>query len=223
VAETAPTSPDLDGTVPDAVLDALRAADPVLARVIDAHPGLRPRAWLDALPRMDAFGALLFQVVGQQLSVAATRRILARIEDRFGGRLPTPAELVAAPPETLREAGLSGRKVATLRDVAGRFADGSLSEATLRDLPDEEVVARLTAIPGIGPWTVAGVLVLAFDRPDVVLPGDLVLRKVVQRLYGLPALPGPAEFVAISDRWRPYRSAATAYLFEEATGPATSR
>jgi DNA-3-methyladenine glycosylase II len=216
VAETAPTSSDLDGTVPDAVLDALRRADPVLGRVIDAHPGLRPRAWLDGLPRMDVFGALLFQVVGQQLSVVATRRILGRIEERFDGRLPTPAELLAAPPELLRDAGLSRRKVATLLDVAARFADGSLSDELLRGLPDEDVVARLTAIPGIGPWTVAGVLVLAFDRPDVVLSGDLVLRKVVQRLYGLPHLPDPAEFAAISDRWRPYRSAASAYLFADA-------
>jgi DNA-3-methyladenine glycosylase II len=206
----------LDGTVPEGVLAALHAADPVLARVIDAHPGFRPRAWLDGLPRMDAFRALLFQVAGQQLSVVATRRILARIEDRFGGRLPTPAELLAEPPELLREAGLSRRKEATLLDIAARFADGTLSDEELRGLPDEEVVARLTAIPGIGPWTVAGVLVLAFDRPDVVLSGDLVLRKAVQRLYGLPALPDADQVLAIAERWRPHRSVATAYLFADA-------
>ena len=73
----------------------LRTADPVLARVIDAHPDFRPRAWMDELPPLDAFGTLIFQVVGQQLSVAATRTIVSRIEERFGGRLPSPAELLA--------------------------------------------------------------------------------------------------------------------------------
>jgi 3-methyladenine DNA glycosylase/8-oxoguanine DNA glycosylase len=76
----------------------LRKADPVLGRVIDAYPGFRPRAWMDDLPPRDAFGTLIFQVVGQQLSVAATRTIVARIEERFGGRLPTAAEALAADP-----------------------------------------------------------------------------------------------------------------------------
>ena len=76
----------------------LRQTDPVLGRVIDAHPGFRPRAWMDDLPPRDAFGTLIFQMVGQQLSVAATRTIVSRIEERFGGRLPTPAEALAADP-----------------------------------------------------------------------------------------------------------------------------
>src|SRR5690349_24286784 len=83
----------------------LRKADPVLARVIDAHPGFRPRAWMDDLPPLDAFGTLIFQVVGQQLSVASTRAIVSRIEARFGGRMPTPAELLATDPQELRSAG----------------------------------------------------------------------------------------------------------------------
>src|SRR3954469_11761499 len=84
----------------------LRNADPVLARVIDARPGFRPRAWLDELPRLDAFGTLIFQVAGQQLSVAATRTIVSRLQDRFGGHLPSPAELLAADAEVLRASGL---------------------------------------------------------------------------------------------------------------------
>src|ERR1700731_371292 len=92
----------------------LRKADPVLAGVIDAHPAFRPRAWMDELPPLDAFGTLIFQVVGQQLSVAATRPIGAPIEERLGGGLPSPAELLAADPQVLRAAGLSARKGATL-------------------------------------------------------------------------------------------------------------
>src|SRR5689334_25327140 len=105
----------------------LHDADPVLARLIDAHPDFDPHAWLAQLPPMDLYGALLFQIVGQQLSVAATRRILGRIEALFGGRLPAPVELLAANPDSLRQAGLSWRKVGTLRDLAERLADGRLN------------------------------------------------------------------------------------------------
>src|ERR1700686_2091137 len=102
----------------------LRNADPVLARLIDDRPAFDPRAWMAQLPPMDLYGALLFQVTGQQLSVAATRRTLARIEALFGGQLPPPAELLGADPGKLREAGLSWRKVTTLRDLAERLSDG---------------------------------------------------------------------------------------------------
>jgi DNA-3-methyladenine glycosylase II len=102
----------------------LRSTDPVLARVIDAHPDFRPRAWIDELPGLDAFGTLIFQVTGQQLSVRATRTILSRLEEHFGGHLPSPAELLAADPQVLRASGLSTRKGATLRALAERFVDG---------------------------------------------------------------------------------------------------
>src|SRR5438093_11901490 len=88
----------------------LRQADPVLARLIDARPDFRPRAWLDELPPLGAFGTLIFQVAGQQLSVTATRAIVSRLQDRFGGHLPSPAELLAADANVLRESGLSYRK-----------------------------------------------------------------------------------------------------------------
>lgn len=167
---------------------------------------------------MDAFGALVFQVAGQQLSVPATRRILDRLRGRFGGALPAPAELLAVSPDELAASGLSRRKVATLREVAHRFAEGRWREDELRSLSDDEVEDRLTSVPGIGPWTVHGFLIVAFDRPDVVLPGDLALRKVIRRVYGMERLPSPAEVAALAERWRPWRSLATAYLFAVAYG-----
>jgi DNA-3-methyladenine glycosylase II len=124
--------------------DFLRNADPVLGRVIDAHPGFRPRAWMDELPPLDAFGTLIFQVVGQQLSVASTRAIVARIEGLFGGRMPTPTELLAGDPQVLRTAGLSARKGSTIRALAERFVDGRLSDEALSRMTDEEVEAALT-------------------------------------------------------------------------------
>src|SRR5579859_2555702 len=109
----------------------LREVDPVLARLIDNRPDFDPQAWLEQLPPMDLYGALLFQVTGQQLSVAATRRTLARIEAVFGGHLPAPAELLGVEPDQLRAAGLSWRKVSTLRDLAERMSGGGLNPDVL--------------------------------------------------------------------------------------------
>jgi DNA-3-methyladenine glycosylase II len=198
----------------------LRDADPVLARLIDERPDFDPRAWISQLPPMDLFGALLFQVTGQQLSVPATRRTMGRIQALFGGRLPSPEEVLETDPAKLREAGLSWRKIGTLRDLAARLSDGRLSQDTLSSLPDDELMAELTAIPGIGPWTVQGAMIVALDREDVVLPGDLALRKAVQAVYQLDHLPAQEEVLAIAESWRPYRSLATSYLFSAAFEPA---
>ena len=194
----------------------LRKADPVLARLIADRPDFDPRRWMTELPPMDLFGALLFQIVGQQLSVAATRRTLARIEARFGGRLPSAADVLGTDPAQFRDAGLSWRKISTLRDLAERLSDGRLDPEVLATLADDELIAVLTEIPGIGPWTAQGALIIALGREDVVLPGDLALRKAVRATYRLDHLPTEEEVLAIAEKWRPYRSLATAYLFSAA-------
>jgi DNA-3-methyladenine glycosylase II len=191
----------------------LRKADPVLARLIDAHPDFHPRAWLDELPPLDAFGTLVFQVIGQQLSVRATRAILGRLQQHFGGRPPSPVELLAVDPQVLRDSGMSARKGTTLRALAERFVDGRLSDEALAGMTDAEIEAALTAVPGIGPWTAHGFLILALDRPDVLLSGDLALRRAVERAYGFDHLPTEDEMAEVAERWRPYRSLAVSYLF----------
>jgi DNA-3-methyladenine glycosylase II len=191
----------------------LRDADPVLARLIDARPGFRPRAWLDELPPLDAFGTLVFQVAGQQLSVASTRAIISHLRERFGGQMPSPAELLAADPQVPRESGFSARKGETLRALAERFVDGRLSDEALSRMTDAEVEATLTEVPGIGLWTARGFLLVALDRPDVFLSGDLALRRAIQRAYGFDHLPTEDEVAKVSDRWRPYRSLGVSYLF----------
>jgi DNA-3-methyladenine glycosylase II len=191
----------------------LRQADPVLARLIDAHPDFHPRAWLDELPPLDAFGTLIFQVVGQQLSVKATRTIVSRLQERFAGHLPSPAEVLAADPQELRASGMSGRKGSTLRALAERFVDGRLGDSALSGMTDAEIEAALTEVPGIGPWTAHGFLIVALDRPDVLLPGDLALRRAVQRAYEFDHPPTEDEMVQVAERWRPYRSLAVGYLF----------
>ena len=203
-------------TSQDNARSRLHDADPVLARLIEAHPDFDPRAWITELPPIDLYGALLFMIAGQQLSVAATRRTLERIQALFAGHLPSPAELHAIDPSSLRQAGLSWRKIGTLRDLAERLSDGRLDVDALSRVSDEEFIAALTAIPGIGPWTAQGALLIALQREDVVLPGDLALRKAVQRAYELDHLPSQQEVLTIAERWRPYRSLATSYLFSAA-------
>jgi DNA-3-methyladenine glycosylase II len=191
----------------------LRKADPVLRRLIDAKPDFRPRAWLDELPPLDSFGTLVFQVAGQQLSVASTRAIISHLQERFGGEMPSPAELLAADPQVLRDSGFSARKGQTLRELAQRFVDGRLSDEAFSRMTDDEVEAALTEVPGIGPWTARGFLLVALERPDVFLSGDLALRRAIQRAYGFDRLPTEEELAQVSDRWRPYRSLAVSYLF----------
>ena len=191
----------------------LRKADPVLGRLIDARPDFRPRAWLDELPPLDSFGTLVFQVAGQQLSVASTRAIISHLQERFGGHMPSPAELLAADPQVLRDSGFSARKGQTLRELAQRFVDGRLSDEAFSRMTDDEVEATLTEVPGVGPWTARGFLLVALERPDVFLSGDLALRRAIQRTYGFDQLPTEEEVAQVSDRWRPYRSLAVSYLF----------
>jgi DNA-3-methyladenine glycosylase II len=194
----------------------LSNADPVLAELIAGRPEFDPRRWMTELPPMDLFGALLFQIVGQQLSVAATRRTLARIEAQFGDRLPSAADVLATDGAKFRDAGLSWRKISTLHELAERMSDGRLDPEVLATLADDELITVLTDIPGIGPWTAQGALIIALGREDVVLPGDLALRKAVRATYRLDHLPTEEEVLAIAEKWRPYRSLATAYLFSAA-------
>ena len=116
----------------------------------------------------------------------------------------------------LRQARSSLRHADPVRDLAERMADGRLDPDVLSTLPDDELMAELTAIPGIGPWTVQGALLIALGREDVVLPGDLALRKAIQAAYQLDHLPTQQEVLAIAEKWRPYRSLATSYLFSAA-------
>ena len=198
--------------------ESLRQADPVLGRLIDARPGFRPRAWMDELPPLDAFATLVFQVAGQQLSVASTRAIIGHLQEHFGGHMPSPAELLAADAQVLRDSGFSARKGQTLRALAERFVDGRLSDEALSSMTDDEVEAALTEVSGIGPWTARGFLLVALDRPDVFLSGDLALRRAIQRAYGFDHLPTEDETAEVSDRWRPYRSLAVSYLFASEYG-----
>jgi DNA-3-methyladenine glycosylase II len=191
----------------------LRAADPVLRELID-------RIGTDSLGERrtatpsDHYGALVRTIVGQQLSTYAARAIFTRLTARFGGRAPTPEEILADDPDELRTAaGLSHAKVRYLRSLAEHVLDGSLALDQLGELPDEEVTARLTAISGIGPWSSDIFLMFHLQRQDVLPVGDLGIRKAFQAVYGLAELPDAAEMERIAESWRPYRTVASLFLW----------
>ena len=188
----------------------------MLARVIDEHPGFDPNAWLQRLPTLDLFGALVFQVIGQQISVVAATAIFARLVERFGGRAPVPDDLAALDLGTLRELGLSRQKARTVLDLAQRFGDRRLSETELRNLTDEEAIRQLTAVKGVGPWTAKGALLIALQRPDLVRTDDVALRHAIEAQYGLDHLPDRDEVAALARRWSPYGSLASSLLLATA-------
>ena len=183
-----------------------------MAALVDGEPELDPDGLLGGLPR-DLWGALVLQVIGQQLSLAAARAILARLEGLRGGRLPSPAELLGIDAQTLRGIGLSGAKSVYLHDLAARLEDGRLDPDRLGILDDEEARTELTQLKGVGRFTADGVLMLALRRPDVWPAADLALRHAVERVWGLEAPASVAQVDALGERFRPWRTLAATYLY----------
>ncbi|PZS09863.1 MAG: DNA-3-methyladenine glycosylase 2 family protein [Solirubrobacterales bacterium] len=191
----------------------LRAGDPVLRELIDRVGIEAIEDARDGRPR-DHYGALVRSIVGQQLSTKAARAIYLRLTERFGGRPPTPEEVLADDPDALRAAaGLSRAKVGFLRSLAEHVLDGSLELHKLGRLPDEQVIAELVAVKGLGVWTAHMFLMFHLRRPDVLAVGDLGIRRGIMLTYGLAELPSPAEAELIAEPWRPHRTLACLFLW----------
>jgi DNA-3-methyladenine glycosylase II len=196
-----------------AAIEHLRAADPVLRGLID-EIGVDSLGERRIARPPDHYGALVRTIVGQQLSTRAARAIYDRLTTRFGGRAPTPEEILADDPDDLRTSvGLSHAKVRYLRSLAEHVLDGSLKLNAMSRLDDEEVMAQLTAVNGIGPWSADMFLMFHLQRPDVLPVGDLGIRKAFQAAYGLAELPQAAEMERIAEPWRPHRSLACLFLW----------
>jgi DNA-3-methyladenine glycosylase II len=201
--------------VSDETLDHLSRSDDTLAALIGriGPLDLDERAKRRGRPA-DAYGALLRSIVGQQLSVKAARSIYDRLVALFGGDTPTPRELLAADPEALRGVGLSRGKVLYVRSLAEHVEDGELHLDSLTEMSDEQVIAELTAVKGLGVWTAHMFLIFHLARPDVLPVGDLGVRRAVERAYGLEGLPDAETLERLGERWAPYRSLASLYLWE---------
>jgi DNA-3-methyladenine glycosylase II len=194
---------------------ALRSADPVLGRLIDSLGDEElPARRAERPDGGEHYAALVRTIAGQQLSVRAAQAIWRKLLERFGGIAPTPEQVLEAEPEELRAAaGLSRAKVSYLRSLAEHVLSGQLELDRLNELPDDEVIAELTAVKGLGEWSAHMFLMFQLERPDILATGDLGIRRAVEVAYGLPGLPKPAELTQLAEPWRPHRTAACRYLW----------
>jgi len=188
-------------------VQALLQSDPLLGAVIERSGPCRIEG------RRDPFISLAEAIVYQQLSMKAAATIWKRLEALFPGRRVTADGFVGLGPRKLRAVGLSRQKSGYLRDLASRFRDGQLTARDLRRMSDEEVIEALTAVKGIGRWTAEMFLIFCLKRPDVWPVDDLGILKALKRLYKMRRLPDRKKALALGERWRPYRTVATWYLW----------
>ena len=202
----------------DRAVSALSAADPKLAQLIERHGpcGLR----VDGAQK--PFEALAESIVYQQLTGAVAATIYGRVVALYGGkRLPHPKTVLATEDQALRGAGLSRAKAAAIRDLAARTLDGTVPTLSrLRRLDDDAIVERLTQVRGIGRWTVEMLLIFRLGRPDILPATDYGVRKGFHHAFRTKELPTPAQVLKRGERWRPYRSVASWYLWRAADSKA---
>jgi len=190
-------------------VDFLRSSDPVLAQII-AQVGP-----LEMAHRRERFQSLVRAIIFQQLAGRAALAIYQRFVAIIGhGRFPTPAQVIAAPDKDMRRAGLSRGKMAYIRDLARHVRDGSLNFRRFARMEDDEIIADLVRVRGIGRWTAEMFLMFNLRRPDVLPVDDLGFRGAVAKAYGLSQLPAAKELKSMGERWRPYRSAAVWYFWQ---------
>lgn len=192
----------------------LKKADPVLAKIIER---VGPCQFAVRAP---TFETLARSIAFQQLNGKAAATIFQRLRKAVGRRFTATAFLKLST-EELRACGLSRQKIAALTDLAEHVARRKINFRKLSDLPDEEVIALLSQVRGVGLWTVQMFLMFALQRPNVMPLGDFGVRNAVRRAYGLAELPKPAELAKLAEKWHPYCSVATWYLWRSLDGFAT--
>jgi DNA-3-methyladenine glycosylase II len=165
--------------------------------------------------RKDPFQSLIESIVYQQIAGSAASVIYGRFMKYYGNHLPLPEHILSTPDSVLKSSiGLSNKKIEYIKDLSAIVIEGRLNLSTLRELPDEEIVAQLIQVKGIGRWTAEMFLVFCLGRLDVLPVTDLGVRKAMQKIYSLPELPKPSTMLAIAQPWKPYRSVATWYLWK---------
>lgn len=186
----------------------LREVDPILAEVVQ-RIGRYSRQY-----EPDAWRALSSSIIGQQVSTHAARAIRGRFAAIIPNKdFPSPADVLVIPDETLRGAGLSQNKMLSIRDLARHFEQGLINTKRFPRMSDEEIIAALVPVRGIGRWTAEMFLIFSLGRPDVLAVDDLGLRNAIKKLYQLEELPTSTQMQQIAEPWRPYRSVASWYLW----------
>ncbi|HEX4808419.1 MAG TPA: DNA-3-methyladenine glycosylase [Bryobacteraceae bacterium] len=196
-----------------AAIRHLTKSDPILARIIE-----RVGPFL-CIRREPTFETLARSIAFQQLSGKAAKTIFDRVRKATGRRF-TPSAFLKLTPEQLRACGLSRQKIAALTDLAERTFRKEIDFRKLHLLTDEEVILKLSQVRGVGIWTSQMFLIFALERPNVMPIGDLGIRNAIRKAYGLDEVPKPSELVQISEKWRPYCSIASWYLWRSLDGPA---
>lgn len=187
----------------------LSSVDSKLAPIIAKH-GL-----CTIEPHTDYYHQLVASIIGQQLSVKSAAKIRQRFLALFDNRYPTPEMIIETPLESLRGVGLSGQKVAYVKDLAEHITSSRLDVDRLPDLSNDDVITELTAVKGIGVWTAHMFLIFSLARLDVLASGDYGVRAAITKLYGLELLPSPVEVAELAEanHWHPYESLACWYLW----------
>ncbi len=181
--------------------------DPVMAELVERHDPYAETDWSE-------FERLCISIVNQQLSTASAAAVRERVFDLLDGDV-TPESVLAAEEEALRDAGLSGMKIEYVRNVARAFQKNDYTREGLADRSDEAVIDLLTEIKGVGEWTAHMYLIFVLEREDVLPLGDLAVRNGIQQIYGNGEELTREEMREIAEAWRPYRSAATRYIWAE--------
>jgi DNA-3-methyladenine glycosylase II len=184
--------------------------DNLLGPIISASGSCRIK------PHKDHYGELVSSIVGQQLSTKAAAKIWQRVLDLFGGKMPTPQQLVKVDDQKLRDAGLSWAKVDYVKDLAAHVIDKRLDLEHISTMPNDQLIMRLTAVKGIGEWSAHMFMMFGLGRLDILPTGDLGIKKAIMNLYGLDKLPDPATIITIANKnkWHPYESVASWYLWQ---------
>ncbi len=181
--------------------------DPTMKKIIDSVGEYSLKR------RNHHFAVLVESIISQQLATSAAEAIFRRFTSLYP-KFPTALEILATRRSKLRSVGLSGMKIEYLRDLARKVEQGKIRMSTLARMSDEEIIAHLTQVKGIGRWTAEMFLIFSLGRPDILPVHDLGLRKGVQMAFSLPELPKPEDVERLGKRWRPYRSMATWYLWK---------
>lgn len=205
-----PRQPDLTDAI-----EHLKSVDPRLAAVIERTEPQR----MQVRHHFSIFYTLMRSITYQQLAGAAAAKIFARVEQCCSGdgRQPTPEQVLAASDEALRGAGLSRNKLAAIRDLAAKTLDGTVPDVkSIRNMSDEEIIERITQVRGIGRWTVEMLLIFRLGRMDVLPVDDFGVRKGAQLTYRMRKLPDKKRLTKVAEKWRPYRSVGSWYMWRAA-------
>ena len=196
-------------SVDDIITKYLSQSDPRLGEVIGTVGGYSIKL------RKDPFQSLVESIIYQQLAGSAASIIYGRFIKYYNNSPPLPEQILSTPDAVLKSSiGLSNKKIEYIKDLSARITDRTLDLVMLYEKTDEEIIAQLIQVKGIGRWTAEMFLIFCLGRLDVLPVTDLGIRKAMQKIYALSELPKPSEMLAISQPWRPYRSVATWYLWK---------